>query len=106
MRISSAAAIDVVLPLMFLSTTARAFATKATARATPSQSFLSKTARAASTMTAVDRNPLLEQDDLPKFKSMEPENLTPAVETLLEKLDKEFEEFGGPMNTDLATKRI
>lgn len=44
-------------------------------------------------MTAVDTNPLLEMEGLPKFKSIEAENLTPAVEKLLEKLEKDFKEM-------------
>jgi oligopeptidase A len=39
--------------------------------------------------TAVD-NPLLQQDGLPKFSSIDPSNLTPAVESLLEKMNAEF----------------
>jgi oligopeptidase A len=39
--------------------------------------------------TVVD-NPLLQQDGLPKFSSIDPSNLTPAVETLLEKMNADF----------------
>jgi oligopeptidase A len=35
-------------------------------------------------------NPLLQQDDLPKFNSIDPKDLTPAVETLLEKMAADF----------------
>ncbi|CAB9500364.1 Organellar oligopeptidase A, chloroplastic/mitochondrial [Seminavis robusta] len=45
-----------------------------------------------STATDVE-NPLLQQEDLPKFKSIEPKDLTPAVNTLLEKLDSDFDQF-------------
>lgn len=40
--------------------------------------------------SAETANPLLEQEGLPKFNSIEPEHLTPAVEELLEKLEKDF----------------
>jgi oligopeptidase A len=46
---------------------------------------MSSTAAAAST-----DNPLLQQDDLPKFSSIQPEYLTPAVETLLAKMEADF----------------
>ena len=39
--------------------------------------------------TAVE-NPLLQQDGLPKFQNIEPKDLTPAVEGLLEQLDSDF----------------
>lgn len=42
------------------------------------------------TDTVVD-NPLLQQEGLPKFETIEPKHLTPAVEGLLEKLEKDFE---------------
>jgi len=38
----------------------------------------------------VATNPMLEQDGLPKFKSIEASHLTPAVEELLQKLEKDF----------------
>ena len=46
---------------------------------------MSSTAAATST-----DNPLLQQDDLPKFSSIQPEFLTPAVETLLAKMEADF----------------
>lgn len=46
----------------------------------------------ASTATSVD-NALLQQDDLPKFGSIQPKDLTPAVETLLDKMNSDFEVF-------------
>jgi len=52
----------------------------------------------ASTATDVD-NPLLQQEGLPKFTSIEPKDLTPAVNTLLEKLDSEFEQFESKLQT-------
>eukprot|EP00980_Cylindrotheca_fusiformis_P029969 scaffold24119_cov93-Cylindrotheca_fusiformis.AAC.1 len=46
--------------------------------------------RMSSTTETMVQNPLLEQDSLPKFESIEPKHLTPAVEDLLEKLEKDF----------------
>ena len=45
----------------------------------------------SSTATAdIATNPLLQNEGLPKFSSVEPSNLTPAVTNLLENLDKDF----------------
>ena len=41
--------------------------------------------------TAVEANPLLQQEDLPKFASITPSDLTPAVEKLLTKMNDDFE---------------
>lgn len=38
-------------------------------------------------------NPLLDQNGLPKFASIEPSNLTPAVTVLLEKMEQDFASF-------------
>eukprot|EP00536_Pseudo-nitzschia_multiseries_P018706 jgi/Psemu1/56898/gm1.56898_g len=46
-------------------------------------------------------NPMLEQNGLPKFGSVEPKHLTPAVEELLAKLEKDF----SGMEDDLAKKK-
>ena len=46
----------------------------------------------SSTAAAVD-NPLLQQEDLPKFSKIEPKHLGPAVETLLEKMNSDFSEL-------------
>lgn len=80
-----------VAPLMFLNS-ARAFAAKASHTFRP---FIGSrlAAAASSTMTAVETNPLLEQEGLPKFSSIEPEFITPAVEDLLGKLEKDFEKM-------------
>lgn len=42
-------------------------------------------------MSTMVENPILKQEDLPKFASIEPEHVTPAIDDLLEKLDKDFE---------------
>ncbi|GAX21879.1 oligopeptidase A [Fistulifera solaris] len=44
----------------------------------------------ASTETATTTNPFLLQDDLPQFEQLEPEFLTPAVETLLVAMEEQF----------------
>jgi len=44
----------------------------------------------STTEAAVASNPFLQQDGLPKFDSLEPEYLSPAVEELLEKLETDF----------------
>lgn len=38
-------------------------------------------------------NALLQQESLPKFASIEPSQLTPAVTELVETLDKDFDKF-------------
>lgn len=60
-------------------------------------SITSTISRSMSTMV---ENPLLQQEALPKFESIKPEHLTPAVEDLLEKLEKDFES----MESTLASK--
>jgi len=44
-------------------------------------------------------NPFLQQDGLPKFDSLDPKDLTPAVEELLETLRNDFAELEGDLNT-------
>jgi len=52
--------------------------------------FLLSTA-SASTETCIDTtNPLLDQEGLPRFATIEPKNVMPAVETLIPKMDEEF----------------
>lgn len=43
--------------------------------------------------TVTTANPLLEQESLPKFASIEPSNLSPAVDSLIQKMDNDFAEF-------------
>jgi oligopeptidase A len=40
--------------------------------------------------TTTSANPLLQQEDLPKFRSIEPKDLTPAVTELLSKMEADF----------------
>jgi oligopeptidase A len=53
-----------------------------------------------STTVEAVANPLLEQDGLPKFESIDPTHLTPAVEELLKKLEADF----ATLETDLTKK--
>jgi oligopeptidase A len=63
------------------------------------RAFTSRFARRSlsqAAMVATDamvENPLLQQEGLPKFNSIEPKHLTPAVESLLEKLENDFTNF-------------
>ncbi len=55
----------------------------------------------SSTVAAdIQTNPLLDVSGLPKFSSIEPSNLTPAVSTLLEKLDKDFADLTSKISSD------
>jgi oligopeptidase A len=45
---------------------------------------------ATTTPATAAANPLLQQEDLPKFKSIEPKHLTPAVEELLAKMEADL----------------
>jgi oligopeptidase A len=58
---------------------------------------LSSTSRVMSTMV---ENPMLQQEGLPKFESIDATHVTPAVESLLEKLEKDFE----TLESKLASK--
>lgn len=51
-------------------------------------------------MSTMTENALLQQDSLPKFKSIEPSQLTPAVSDLLEKLEKDFSSFESKISDD------
>mmetsp|Transcript_21787 Transcript_21787/g.51694 ORF Transcript_21787/g.51694 Transcript_21787/m.51694 type:complete len:778 (+) Transcript_21787:138-2471(+) len=58
--------------------------------AAAASSTLIRMTSSTSGSTMVSTNPMLEQSGLPKFESVEPKHLTPAVEELLAKLEKEF----------------
>ena len=53
-------------------------------------------------MSTMTENALLQQDSLPKFKSIEPSQLTPAVSDLLEKLEKDFSSFESRISDDIV----
>jgi oligopeptidase A len=61
--------------------------------------LFSKLASTAPTL----ENPLLQQESLPKFESIQPKDLTPAVNTLLEKLDADFEQLESKLQQVTAT---
>jgi oligopeptidase A len=77
---------------------ASAFSTTTTTATTTAAAAASTRAaliRMASSATSVDAsatatNPFLQQEGLPKFESLEPKNLGPAVEELLTKLEDDF----------------
>jgi oligopeptidase A len=50
-------------------------------------------------MSTMVENPMLQQEDLPKFKSIEAEHVTPAVDGLLEKLEQDFEAFESKLSS-------
>jgi oligopeptidase A len=76
------------------------FAIRVLASATTSTSTTTITSSTCRSMSTMIENPLLQQEGLPKFKSIEAEHLTPAVEELLETLGKQFE----GMESTLASK--
>lgn len=51
-------------------------------------------------------NPLLQQDDLPKFQSIEPKDLTPAVEELLAKMEADFAELERKLQDSSAQEAL
>jgi len=60
----------------------------------------------AETKTESTTNPLLDQDGLPKFQSIEPSNLTPAVNSLLEKLDTEMTVLEESLSPDSSYEEV
>jgi len=81
-----------VLCMALYSSSVRAFSSLF-ARAADKQCFARNAARAMSTAAVETRNAFLEQENLPKFNSMEPKDLTPAVEELLQKMETDFEKL-------------
>ncbi|KAL7547939.1 hypothetical protein ACHAWF_011203 [Thalassiosira exigua] len=77
-----------------------------TCRATSSSS----TARAMSPVATDTTNPLLESAGLPKFDAIEPSQITPAVTSILSKLESDFEamekEMGGGAGKDFAYDEV
>jgi oligopeptidase A len=57
----------------------------------PATRTASTTAAASTTTTSTTTtNPFLQMDDLPKFSSIQPTDLTPAVQTLLAQMEQDF----------------
>ncbi|KAL7498588.1 hypothetical protein ACHAWT_010123 [Skeletonema menzelii] len=69
--------------LSYLSPSVQSCSSSATARRMSSVAEDTKVADAAT-------NPLLQSDDLPKFSVVEPSQLTPAMQLILEKLESDF----------------
>mmetsp|Transcript_3579 Transcript_3579/g.5170 ORF Transcript_3579/g.5170 Transcript_3579/m.5170 type:complete len:802 (+) Transcript_3579:84-2489(+) len=67
----------------YLSPSVQSCSSSSTARKMSSVAEESKVADAAT-------NPLLQSDDLPKFSAIEPSQLTPAMQSILEKLESDF----------------
>ncbi|CAJ1943533.1 unnamed protein product [Cylindrotheca closterium] len=81
--------------------TTRAFSPRASRRV--AAATLSNRLFMSSTVTA---NPLLEQEGLPKFESIEPKHLTPAVEELLKKLEQDFATLETSFTKDDSKKEL
>jgi len=66
------------------------------------------TSTTTSTTTTTDNtnNPFLQQDGLPKFESLEPEYLSPAVEELLQKLEDDFAALEDELQTESDRKDV
>jgi oligopeptidase A len=91
-KISFICTMKQVMPLvrlMFLGSVAvRAFSRSSTVR-----SFYRTSAVSMTTASVTTINPLLQQDGLPRFAEIEPKDLTPAVEDLLQQLEHDFQEL-------------
>ena len=59
-----------------------------------------------STMSTTTVNPMLDQAGLPKFASIEPKHLEPAVTTLLEKMETEFADLEGSITADTSYDEV
>lgn len=53
----------------------------------------------AMTATVTTTNPLLQQEGLPRFAEIEPNNLTPAIEELLQKLESDFQNLESKLSS-------
>ncbi|KAL9187436.1 hypothetical protein ACHAXT_001539 [Thalassiosira profunda] len=95
MKISPAALALAVLSSRSATSAVRAFATQ-----TASCPTKSSTARAMSTVATADNNPLLASADLPQFTKIESSQLTPAMTSILEKLEADFESMESAMGEE------
>jgi len=55
--------------------------------------IMSRGATVATSSTIVEKNPFLEQAGTPKFSKLKPENLGPAVDSLLVEMERNFADF-------------
>jgi len=60
----------------------------------------------SATADATTTNPLLESSDLPKFTKIEPSQLTPAMTSILEKLESDFANMESTMSSSEESKDI
>ena len=60
----------------------------------------------SATAEATTTNPLLESSDLPKFTKIEPSQLTPAMTSILEKLESDFANMESTMSSSEESKDI
>jgi len=60
----------------------------------------------STTAEATTTNPLLESSDLPKFTKIEPSQLTPAMTSILEKLESDFANMESTMSSSEESKDI
>ena len=68
---------------------------------------LKRTMTASSTTAAsTSVNPLLQQEDLPKFASIQPKDLSPAVEELLNKMQADFTSLENTLETKASQKEV
>ncbi|GAX13786.1 oligopeptidase A [Fistulifera solaris] len=93
----------VVTSLLWLSST-NAFSSLVVgaSRSTPMKHFSASTASTEPTTTTTTTNPFLLQEDLPQFEQLEPEFLTPAVETLLVAMEEQFTALEERLSSDTA----
>ena len=60
----------------------------------------------SATAEATTTNPLLKSSDLPKFTKIEPSQLTPAMTSILEKLESDFANMESTMSSEESKKDI
>lgn len=87
--------------MAFYSNSIRAF-TSVFARSSTARATVVRAMSSSSTLeTMTTSNAFLQQDDLPKFKSLTPKDLTPAVDTLLTKMDEDFDALEKKLETSI-----
>ena len=88
------ACVNIFVCMAFYSSSARAFSTifrrPTSIRNTCAAIASTQTTTAMSSTAIATDNPLLQQEDLPKFSKIGAKDLTPAVEMLLEKMETDF----------------
>ena len=82
--------LSVALATVLAAPRIRAFATTRSAVRSCASTIRNNMSSVAEETTAAT-NPLLQSDDLPKFTAIEPSQLTPAMKSILEKLESDFD---------------